>query len=112
MVGAIIQTSSALTKVASGSLYTADFNPNGVGTLSMANSSTWPDGNELLDFGKRFAARPEFMEVKFSYDGKGDSCDIYILLENRTGDKNVSRKADDVNKLVASAYASSQAQVR
>jgi hypothetical protein len=104
MIGAQIQTSSALTKTASGSLYTADFNPKGVGTLSMASSSTWPDGNELLDFGKPFAARPEFMEVKFSYEGKGDSCDIYILLENRTGDKNVNRKSSDVNKLVASAW--------
>jgi hypothetical protein len=44
------------------------------------------------------------MEVKFSYEGKGDSCDIYILLENRTGDKNVNRKSSDVNKLVASAW--------
>ncbi|WP_405327228.1 PCMD domain-containing protein [Fibrobacter sp.] len=104
MIGAQIQTSSALTKTASGSLYTADFNPKGVGTLSMASSSTWPDGNELLDFGKPFNARPEFMEVKFSYEGKGDSCDIYILLENRTGDKNVNRKSGDVNKLVASAW--------
>ena len=104
MIGAKIQTSSALTKMASGSLYTADFNPKGVGTLSMASSSTWPDGNELLDFGKPFNARPEFMEVKFSYEGKGDSCDIYILLENRTGDKNVNRKSSDVNKLVASAW--------
>ena len=85
-------------------LYTAVFNPKGVGTLSMASSSTWPDGNELLDFGKPFNARPEFMEVKFSYEGKGDSCDIYILLENRTGDKNVNRKSSDVNKLVASAW--------
>ena len=65
MIGAMIKTGSALTKIASGSLYTADFNPNGVGTLSMASSSTWPDGNELLDFGKPFAARPEYMEVKF-----------------------------------------------
>ena len=104
MIGAQIQTSSALTKMASGSLYTADFNPKGVGTLSMASSSTWPDGNELLDFGKPFNARPEFMEVKFSYEGKGDSCDIYILLENRSGDKNVNRKSSDVNKLVASAW--------
>ncbi len=104
MIGAKIQTSTALTKTASGSLYTAVFNPNGVGLLSMANAKTWPDGNELLDFGKPFAARPEFMEVKFSYDGKGDSCDIYILLENRTGDKNVNRKSSDVNKLVASAW--------
>ncbi len=104
MIGAQIQTTSVLGKVASGSLYTADFNPNGVGTLSMASASTWPDGNELLDFGKPFAARPEFMEVKFSYTGKGDSCDIYILLENRTGNKNVNRKSTDVNKLVASAW--------
>lgn len=104
MIGAMIKTGSALTKIASGSLYTADFNPNGVGTLSMASSTTWPDGNELLDFGKPFAARPEFMEVKFSYEGKGDSCDIYILLENRTGDKNVNRKSTDVNTLVASAW--------
>ena len=104
MIGSKIQTSSALTKTASGSLYTAVFNPKGVGTLSMASSSTWPDGNELLDFGKPFNARPEYMEVKFSYEGKGDSCDIYILLENRTGDKNVNRKSSDVNKLVASAW--------
>lgn len=104
MIGAQIQTTSVLGKVASGSLYTADFNPNGVGTFSMANASTWPDGNELLDFGKPFAARPEFMEVKFSYTGKGDSCDIYILLENRTGNKNVNRKSTDVNTLVASAW--------
>lgn len=104
MIGAEIKTSSVLGITASGSLYTADFNPNGVGTLSMASSSTWPDGNELLDFGKPFAARPEFMEVKFSYEGKGDSCDIYILLENRTGNKNVNRKSTDVNTLVASAW--------
>ena len=104
MIGAEIKTTSALIKMASGSLYTAVFNPNGVGTLSMASSKTWPDGNELLDFGKPFAARPEYMEVKFSYDGKGDSCDIYILLENRTGDKNVNRKSTDVNTLVASAW--------
>ena len=104
MIGAMIKTGSALTKIASGSLYTADFNPNGVGTLSMASSSTWPDGNELLDFGKPFAARPEYMDVKFSYEGKGDSCDIYILLENRTGNKNVNRKSTDVNTLVASAW--------
>lgn len=104
MIGAEIKTNSILGITASGSLYTADFNPKGVGMLSMANSSTWPDGNELLDFGKPFAARPEYMEVKFSYEDKGDSCDIYILLENRTGNKNVNRKSTDVNTLVASAW--------
>ncbi len=105
IIGAEIQTGEVLGKVASGSLYTADFNPNGVGTLSMAKSSTWPDGNELLDFGKSFRARPRFMEVKFQYDGKdNDSCDIYIILENRTGNRNVDRSNADVNKLVASAW--------
>ena len=104
MTGAKIATSALLGKTASGSLYTADFNPNNVGTLSMANSSTWPDGNELIDFGKHFNARPEYAEVKFSYDGSGDSCDIYILLESRDGDKNINRGSDDINKLVASAW--------
>ena len=104
MTGARIATTALLGKTASGSLYTADFNPNNVGTLSMANSSTWPDGNELIDFGKHFNARPEYAEVKFSYDGSSDSCDIYILLESRDGDKNINRGSDDINKLVASAW--------
>ncbi len=105
IIGAEIKTGEVLGKVASGSLYTADFNPNGVGTLSMAKASTWPDGNELLDFGKPFRARPRFMEVKFQYNGQGnDSCDIYIILENRTGNRNVDRSIADVNKLVASAW--------
>lgn len=104
-IGAEITTGSAVGKIASGSLYTAVFNPKDVGTLSMAKSSTWPDGNELLDFGKPFRARPRFFEVKFQYKGQNnDSCDMYVLLENRTGDKNVNRTKDDVNKLVASAW--------
>lgn len=104
-IGAEITTGSAVGKIASGSLYTADFNPKGVGTLSMANSSTWPDGNELLDFGKPFRARPRFFEVSFQYKGQNnDSCDMYVLLENRTGYKNINRTKTDVNKLVASAW--------
>jgi hypothetical protein len=48
----------------------------------MASSSTWPDGNELIDFGKPFKGRPEYADVKFSYSNNdGDSCDIYIILE-------------------------------
>lgn len=104
MIGAKITTGKVVGKVASGSLYTADFNPKEVATLAMADASKWPDGNELLDFGKPFGARPEMMEVKFSYTGKGDSCEMYILLENRTGNKNINRKASDVNKLIASAW--------
>lgn len=104
VIGAGIETKSVLKKIASGSLYTAEFNPKKVGILSMADSDKWPDGNELLDFGKPFAARPEYMEFTFKYSGAGDSCDVYILLENRTGDKNQNRKTTDVNKLVASAW--------
>ncbi len=105
IIGAEIKTGEVLGKVASGSLYTADFNPNGVGTLAMASASTWPDGNELLDFGKPFRARPKFMDVKFRYQGQsGDSCDIYIILENRTGNRNVNRSSTDVNTMVASAW--------
>ena len=104
VIGIRMETKELVGKVASGSAYTAVFNPNGVGTLSMANAKTWPDGNELIGFGKRFGARPEYVEFRFSYEGKGDSCDLYVLLENRTGDNNVSRKAADVNTLVASAW--------
>ena len=102
--GAQMKTSFFM-KTAAGSIYTAEFNPNGVGLFSMASSSTWPDGNELIDFGKPFKGRPEYADVKFSYSNNdGDSCDIYIILENRTGDKNVDRTSADVNTLVASAW--------
>ncbi len=102
--GVRLKTDEKASKIASGSIYTADFNPNNVSALSLASFSDWPDGNELIDFGKKFNARPQYVEFLASYDGKGDSCDIYIVLENRTGDKNVNRTADDVNKLVASAW--------
>lgn len=104
--GAKMVTGSNLGVISSGSLYTADFNPNGVSALSMASTSTWPDGNELIDFGKPFKARPEYVEFRFQYDngGEGDSCDLYVLLENRTGDKNIDRTSSDVNTLVASAW--------
>lgn len=104
MIGAEIKTGEVLSKIASGSLYSAEFNPKEVGTLAMASSSKWPDGNELIDFGKKFAARPTYVEFKLSYNGAGDSCDAYVLLENRTGDKNVNRSSSDKNTLVASAW--------
>lgn len=104
MIGAEIKTGEVLSKIASGSLYTAEFNPKKVATLAMASSSKWPDGNELIDFGKKFAARPTYVEFKLSYNGAGDSCDAYVLLENRTGDKNVNRSSSDKNTLVASAW--------
>ncbi|MCQ2088873.1 MAG: PCMD domain-containing protein [Fibrobacter sp.] len=102
--GVQLKTGSAAGKIASGSLYTADFNPKNVGITSLAKTSDWPDGNELVDFGKKFNARPRYLEFLASYDGKKDSCDIYLVLENRTGDKNSERISSDVNKLVASAW--------
>lgn len=103
--GVRLKTDEKAGKTASGSIYTADFNPNSVGALSLASTSDWPDGNELIDFGKHFEARPRYFEFLASYEGIGDSCDAYIMLENRTGDKNVNRDpSSDVNTLVASAW--------
>jgi len=103
--GVRLKTDEKAGKTASGSIYTADFNPNSVGALSLASTSDWPDGNELIDFGKHFEARPRYFEFLASYEGIGDSCDAYIMLENRTGDKNVNRNpSSDVNTLVASAW--------
>ncbi|MCF0224382.1 MAG: PCMD domain-containing protein [Fibrobacter sp.] len=98
-----MESVKAVIKFASGNTFTADFNPKGVSAISMA---TYDDGNELIDFGKPFAARPEYIEFDSKYIGKGDSCDMYILLENRSGGpdtKNVNRNGSE-NKLVASAW--------
>lgn len=91
---------------ASGNLFIGDFNPKGVGQLAMTGYS---DGNELINFGKPFKARPRYLEVDFKYGNNGqDSCDIYIFLENRTrtadNGSNVNRGTSDVNTLVASAW--------
>lgn len=91
---------------ASGNIFTGYFNPKGVGATSML--SKYPDGNELIDFGRPFEGRPQYVEVDFTYEGKGDSCDIYFFLENRTATanegKNQYRTSSDVNTLVASAW--------
>ena len=91
---------------ASGNLFIGDFNPKGVKQLAMTG---YDDGNELIDFGKPFKARPRYLEVDFKYENNGqDSCDIYIFLENRTrtadNGSNVNRGTSDVNTLVASAW--------
>lgn len=91
---------------ASGNLFIGTFNPKGVGQISMTG---YDDGNELIDFGKPFKARPRYLEVDFKYEKNGqDSCDIYIFLENRTrtadNGSNVGRTKNDVNTLVASAW--------
>lgn len=90
---------------ASGNSFIADFNPKGVSAISMAG---YPDGNELIDFGKSFAGRPRFIEFDAKYSGSGDSCDLYIILENRSAGvdaKNVDRSTSkSVNTLIASAW--------
>jgi hypothetical protein len=94
-----------VTKFASGNLFTGVFNPKGVSAINMTG---YDNGNELIDFGMPFTGRPEYIEVDFTYSGDGDSCDIYIVLENRTLTENQGmnqyRSSSDVNTLVASAW--------
>lgn len=94
-----------VTKFASGNLFTGVFNPKGVSAINMTG---YDNGNELIDFGMPFTGRPEYIEVDFTYNGDGDSCDIYIVLENRSlvdnNGMNQYRSSSDVNKLVASAW--------
>lgn len=90
---------------ASGNLFTGYFNPKSVGATKMMG---YKDGNELIDFGVPFAARPRYIEIDFTYAGLKDSCDLYILMENRTATsnegKNQYRSSSDVNTLVGSAW--------
>ena len=109
--GTVVKMESVDAKVlgigrfASGNMLVAYFNPKKVASLQMTK---YDDGNELIDFGRPFNARPRYVEFDVKYEGKNDSCDLYVLLENRsrTSDegKNQFRKSEDVNTLVASAW--------
>lgn len=92
-------------KFASGNMLVAYFNPKGVGTL---NLTKYDDGNELIDFGRPFYGRPKYVEFDVKYEGKGDSCDLYVILEHRSRasneGKNQYRTSSDVNTMVASAW--------
>ncbi len=92
-------------RFASGNMLVAYFNPNNVSTLNMTK---YDDGNELIDFGRPFYGRPQYVEFDVKYEGLGDSCDLYVLLENRSRTsnegKNQYRTSSDVNTLVASAW--------
>lgn len=92
-------------RFASGNMLVAYFNPKKVSTLKLTQ---YDDGNELIDFGRPFYARPAYVEFDVKYAGDGDSCDLYVLLEHRsrTTDegKNQYRTSSDVNTLVASAW--------
>ena len=104
-IGAKMETKSVIGKLASGNLFTGVFNPKKATLFQMAG---YKNGNELIDFGQPFKGRPEFVELDFTYDGKGDSCDFYVLLEKRTSIKdnglNQFRTSSDVNTLIASAW--------
>lgn len=92
-------------KFASGNMLVAYFNPKGVGTL---NLTKYDDGNELIDFGRPFYGRPRYVEFDVKYEGKGDSCDLYVILEHRSRTsnegKNQYRTSSDVNTMIASAW--------
>lgn len=92
-------------RFASGNMLVAYFNPKGVGTTAMTK---YDDGNELIDFGRPFSGRPRFVEFDVKYQGKGDSCDLYVILEHRSRTsnegKNQYRTSSDVNTLIASAW--------
>ncbi len=92
-------------RFASGNMFIGYFNPKGVGTLKLTG---YNDGNELIDFGRPFSGRPRFVEFDVKYQGKGDSCDLYIILEHRSRTskegKNQYRASSDVNTLIASAW--------
>lgn len=92
-------------RFASGNMLVAYFNPKEVSTFKLTQ---YDDGNELIDFGRPFYARPAYVEFDVKYEGDGDSCDLYVLLENRSRTtnegKNQYRTSSDVNTLVASAW--------
>ena len=92
-------------RFASGNMFIGYFNPKGVGTLKL---TSYDDGNELIDFGRPFYGRPKFVEFDVKYEGKKDSCDLYVILEHRSRTsnegKNQYRTSSDVNTMVASAW--------
>lgn len=100
-----MESQTAVIKFASGNMLVAYFNPKGVSAISMAG---YEDGNELIDFGRPFYGRPKYVEFDVKYEGKKDSCDLYVILENRSRTsnegKNQYRTSSDVNTMVASAW--------
>lgn len=106
-----MESQNAVVKFASGNMLIAKFNPLNIPAASMAG---YDDGNELIDFGKPFYGRPKYVEFDVKYNGKGDSCDLYLLLESRLTSNgsvrtandgaNRYRASSDVNTLVGSAW--------
>lgn len=94
-----------ISRFASGNMFIGYFNPKNERSATMA---LYNDGNELIDFGRPFSGRPRFVEFDVKYQGKGDSCDLYVILEHRSRTsnegKNQYRASSDVNTLIASAW--------
>ncbi|MBR4916359.1 MAG: PCMD domain-containing protein [Fibrobacter sp.] len=92
-------------RFASGNMLVAYFNPKNVASTKMTG---YDDGNELIDFGRPFYGRPKYVEFDVKYEGKGDSCDLYVILEHRSRTsnegKNQYRASNDTNTMVASAW--------
>ena len=92
-------------RFASGNMFIGYFNPKKVATTKMTG---YDDGNELIDFGRPFYGRPKFVEFDVKYEGKKDSCDLYVILEHRSRTsnegKNQYRGSSDVNTMIASAW--------
>jgi len=105
MVSQDAKVAGLFGKFASGNMLVAYFNPKGENALAM---SKYDDGNELIDFGRPFYGRPKYVEFDVKYEGKGDSCDLYVILEHRSRTsnegKNQYRTSNDVNTMVASAW--------
>ena len=100
-----MESQKVVGKFASGNMLVAYFNPKNVNAISMLG---YDDGNELIDFGRPFYGRPKYVEFDVKYEGKGDSCDLYVILEHRSRTsnegKNQYRTSSDVNTMVASAW--------
>ena len=104
-MASINATVLGIGRFASGNMFIGYFNPKSVGTLKL---TSYDDGNELIDFGRPFYGRPKFVEFDVKYDGKKDSCDLYVILEHRSRTsnegKNQYRTSSDVNTMIASAW--------
>ncbi|MCQ2091330.1 MAG: PCMD domain-containing protein [Fibrobacter sp.] len=101
-------TKNIVGKIASGNMFVGYFNPKKVpALLGSDNLLKYEDGNELIDFGRPFKARPRYVEFDVKYAGAGDSCDLYVVLENRTSTSNDGKnqyRSGAENTMVASAW--------
>lgn len=82
--GATLESKMVLSVLAAGSLFTGEINGSGI-------------SNVVSDFGVPFTSRPESFTTTFTYepkeyDNKMDECDIYVILQVRTGEGDNEKK--------------------